>query len=118
MKIGIFAAWLLAAVIAIWIGGFPADLCFAGAAVGISVSLAAAARSRNSLAAGMLPVMIIVMRYVIHPALLTGRVPQGQEWLVAFDQCMVSPAVLIVSSFLSMIATYLLGMRWTYTGEV
>lgn len=53
MKIGIFPGWLLAAAIARWIGGFPADLCIAGASIGIGLSLAAVARSSKALASAL-----------------------------------------------------------------
>jgi hypothetical protein len=117
MNIGIIPGWLLAAVIAIWIGGFPADLCLAGAAVGISLSVAGVARSRNALVTGIPPLMTIAMRYMVLPTILTGGVPQDEAWLVGSFQWSVSPRVLIGLSLLSIVASYLLGMKWVYRGE-
>jgi len=117
MNIGIIPGWLLAAVIATWIGGFPADLCLAAAAVGISLSVAAIARSRNALVTGILPLWIIAMRYALLPMILTGGVPQCPAWLIGFFQWTVLPPVLIGLSLLSMLASYLLGMKWVYRGE-
>ncbi|RQQ88742.1 hypothetical protein DF134_19430 [Burkholderia stagnalis] len=116
MKMGIIPGWLLAGVIASVIGGFPDDLCAAGAAIGIALSLAALARSSTALSMAVGPIMVLLIRYVKLPP-LSSTVPQVVAWVEHPAHALGSPPALIVISLLSIVGSYLLGLKWAYTGE-
>lgn len=116
MKMGIVPGWLLAAVIANAIGEFPLDLCAAGAAIGIGLSVAAFTRSSTALSAATLPVIILLMRYVVLPP-LQGSAPQEAAWLEELVQPLVSAPAVTLVSLGSILGSYLAGLRYATTGE-
>lgn len=116
MKMGIFPGWLLAGMIGYEIGEFPFDLCAAGVAIGTGLALAALARSSTALTAVAPPVTILLMRYVLLPA-LPGAAPQETAWLEHIVQPFVSATGLALISLLSIVGSYLLGYRYATTGE-
>lgn len=112
MKIGIIPGWLLAVVIAVEIGDYPGDLSLAVGAVCIGLSVAALARNQRALMPVIAPVGVLIMRYMVLPSLATVATPDTGS--VFFEAVLTSPVVLIVTSVLSIIASYLLGMQWAY----
>ncbi|VWC78959.1 hypothetical protein BLA39750_01056 [Burkholderia lata] len=116
MKMGIVPGWLLAAVIANVIGEFPLDLCTAGAAIGIGLSVAAFTRSSTALSAACSPGIILVMRYIVLPP-LSGAAPWETAWLGQLLQPLVSAPGLTLISLLSILGSYLAGLRYATTGE-
>lgn len=117
MNIGILPVWVLAAAVAYYFGGVPDDLCAAGAAIGIGLSLVVEMRSSKALSTTLLPVMFLLMRYMILPT-LSSTGPQGASQIEHLAQVIYSSQALIVVSALSMFGSYLIGIMWAHTGKV
>ena len=110
MMAGIFAVWLIVAGIAVWVGGFPFDLCLAAAAVGIALTTGAFTRLQSSVYA-VFPLTALVQRFAVLPGLLYGPPHEPLDSLVHFAQFLSSPSVLILLSLLSMTGSYLSSLR-------
>jgi hypothetical protein len=117
MTIGIIPGWFLIGVIANGFGGVPIDLCAAGIAIGISLSVASVSRNSNVLTTLLLPLSTLMMRYIVLPSLLRSASSESPLFEVHIAQLLASPSALIVASVLSILVSYLLGMKWVYTGE-
>lgn len=73
-------------------------------------------RSSVALSTRLLPIMVLLMRHMILPT-LSGTGPQQSSQFEHLAHVLVSSPALIAISALSIIGSYLVGIKWAYTGK-
>jgi len=117
MNIGLIPGWLIAAALAILIGGYPVDIILAGAAIMIGLSLFALTRNPNALIVSASPGLLLGTRYLLLP-LVVELDPARADTAVLESAIhfMTSPGLLIAFSVLAIITAGVLGLKWAHHG--